>query len=133
MELNRQNQTLNVTGLRELNSSNARSFRAAISATLSADLEMIEIDLSEMQTVDGAGLGALVSLYETANEHRKNGGVAIRLTNPPPPVQQMIELARLHHLFELKPNIPEENRRREEAEFNETSSPLPRVSGNPTT
>ena len=53
--------------------------------------------------MDGAGLGALVSLYETAKEHRKREGFAIRLTNPTPTVQQMIELARLHHLFEIRP------------------------------
>ena len=45
--------------------------------------------------MDGAGLGALVALYETAKELRKRDGFAIRVTNPTPPVQQMIELARL--------------------------------------
>ena len=98
-----QNGTLSVTGLRELNSANAHSFRSAVATALSHDLQTIEIDLSQTQTVDGAGLGALVSLYETANEHRNHGGVAIRLTNPRPPVQQMIELTRLHHLFEITP------------------------------
>jgi anti-anti-sigma regulatory factor len=48
-------------------------------------------------------LGALVSLYEAANRRRNKPGVAIRLTNPSPSVQQIIELARLHHLFEIAP------------------------------
>src|SRR5882724_5235478 len=103
MELNRQDGTLNVTGLRDLNSAGARAFRAEIGAALTPDLRAIEIDLAQVQTVDGAGLGALVFIYQTANEHRKEGELAvIRLNNPPPPVQQMIELARLHHLFEIK-------------------------------
>lgn len=91
-----------MTGIRELNAANAQAFRTALARALSQDLQAIEIDLSQTQSVDGVGLGALVALYETAKEHRKREGFAIRLTNPTPTVQQMIELARLHHLFEIK-------------------------------
>ncbi len=101
MNINHQNGTLSVTGIRELNAANANAFRFALARALSQDLKAIEIDLSQTQAVDGAGLGALVALYETAKEHRKQEGFAIRLTNPTPTVQQMIELARLHHLFEI--------------------------------
>ena len=103
MDISRQNGTLSVTGLRELNSANAHSFRSAVATALSDDLMTIEIDLSQTQTVDGDGLGALVSLYETANRHPNQDGVVIRLKNLRPTVQQMIELARLHHLFEITP------------------------------
>ena len=103
MDIKIQNGTLNVTGPRELNSANADSFRFAVATALSHDLHSIEINLAQTQAVDGAGLGALVSLYETAREHLKHEGFAIRLTNPSPTVQQMIELARLHHLFEMAP------------------------------
>ena len=114
MNISRQNGTLSVTGLRELNSVNAHSFRSAVATALSQDLQTIEIDLSQTQAVDGAGLGALVSLYETANERSNQDGVTLRLTNPRPPVQQMIELTRLHHLFELTPpgSTPHEAPRR---------------------
>lgn len=101
MNINQQNGTLSVTGLRELNAANAQAFRAALARALSQDLKAIEIDLSQTQAVDGVGLGALVALYETAQEHRSQAGFALRLTNPTPTVQQMIELARLHHLFEI--------------------------------
>ena len=104
MNINQQDGTLRVTGLRELNSANAHAFGSSLAKALSQDLKAIEIDLSQTQTVDGAGLGALVALYETAKEHRKREGFAIRLTNPRPTVQQMIELARLHHLFEITPS-----------------------------
>jgi anti-anti-sigma factor len=103
MNINQQNGTLRVTGLRELNAANAQAFRSALVRALSHDLKAIEIDLSHTQAVDGVGLGALVALYETAKEQRKQEGFAIRLTNPTPTVQQMIELARLHHLFEIAP------------------------------
>lgn len=101
MNINQQNGTLSVTGIRELNAANANAFRFALARAMSQDLKAIEIDLSQTQTVDGAGLGALVALYETAKEHRKRESFAIRLANPTPTVQQMIELARLHHLFEI--------------------------------
>ena len=101
MNIDQQNGILSVTGLRELNAANAQAFRSSLARALSQDLKAIEIDLSQTQAVDGAGLGALVALYETAKEHRKREGFAIRLTNPTPTVQQMIELARLHHLFEI--------------------------------
>ena len=104
MNINQQTGTLSVTDLRELNAANANAFRFALAQAMSNDLRAIEIDLSQTQTVDGAGLGALVALYETAKEQRKRDGFAIRLTNPTPTVQQMIELARLHHLFEVTPS-----------------------------
>ena len=101
MNIDEHDGTLSVTGLRELNATNARVFRSTLARALSQDLKAIEIDLSHTQAVDGAGLGALVALYETAKERRKQEGFALRLTHPTPPVQQMIELARLHHLFEV--------------------------------
>lgn len=103
MDISHQNGTLSVTGIRELNAANAHLFHSAIATALSPDLQSIEIDLLHTQVVDGAGLGALVSLYETANKNRNKIGFAIRLTNPSPSVQQIIELARLHHLFEVTP------------------------------
>jgi anti-anti-sigma factor len=103
VNISRQDRTLSVTGLRQLNSTTAQAFHSAIATALSHDLQTIEIDLSQTQTVDGAGLGALVALYETATARRKTDGLRLRLTNPSPPVQQMIELARLHHLFEIAP------------------------------
>ena len=103
MNINQQNGTLSVTGLRELNAANAHAFRSALARAMSHDLQAIEIDLSQTQAVDGVGLGALVALYETAKERGKREDFAIRLTNPQPTVQQMIELARLHHLFEITP------------------------------
>ncbi len=101
MNLERQNGTLSITGLRELCATNARSFRNEVSAALHSGLRTIEIDLSQAGFVDSSGLGALVSLYKAANERNQNGGVTVRLLHPPPPVQQVLELTRMHHLFEI--------------------------------
>ena len=101
MNIQRQDRTLLITGLRELSAANAHSFRDEASAALRPHLEAVEIDFSEAGLVDSCGLGALVSLYKTANQINNNGGVTMRLLNPPPPVQQMFELTRMHHLFEI--------------------------------
>lgn len=103
MEIQRQNGTLSVRGLRELTAANARDLRSAVGTALAPDLERIEIDLSLTDCVDSCGVGALLSLYQNANEINRNGGVALRLLNPQPPVRQMIELTRMHHLFEIVP------------------------------
>jgi anti-anti-sigma factor len=103
MDISRQHKTLSVKGIRELNSANAQSFRSAVATAFSDDLQTIEIDLSQTHSVDGAGLGALVALYEAANQQKNQDRITLRLTNPTPTVQQMIELSRLHHLFEITP------------------------------
>ena len=101
MNIERQNGTLNITGLRELCATNARSFRKEVSAALYPELKTIEIDLSNAGFVDSSGLGALVSLYKAANQGHHNGGVILRLLHPPSAVQQVFELTRMHHLFEI--------------------------------
>lgn len=101
MEIYRQSGTVSVTGISELNSENARAFRAAIGVAISPDFQVIEIDLSQMEFIDGTGMGALVSLYKMAHDYDRLNGVVIRLKDLQPPVLQMIELARLHHLFEI--------------------------------
>jgi anti-anti-sigma factor len=101
MDIRHQNGTLRVSGIRELNAANARKFHSTVATALSQDLQAIEIDLSQTHVLDGAGLGALVLLYETASERIKREGFVLRLTNPTSSVQQIIELARLHHLFEV--------------------------------
>jgi anti-sigma B factor antagonist len=103
MEIQRYNGTLSVHAVRELSAANARSFRNEVCAMLAPELESIEIDLEQTTMVDSCGLGALVSLYRAALQRNRNGGVRIRLLNPQPPVQQLFELTRLHHLFEIVP------------------------------
>ena len=92
---------MNVSGVRELSAANARWFRNEVCARLAPGLKSIEIDLSQTGLVDSCGLGALVSLHKAANDQNRNGGVAVRLLNPLPPVQQVFELTRMHHLFEI--------------------------------
>jgi anti-sigma B factor antagonist len=59
------------------------------------------LDLSETTFVDSFGLGMIASLYKSASDLNTNGPPAIRLLHPQPPVQQLFELTRMHHLFEI--------------------------------
>jgi anti-anti-sigma factor len=103
MDIQRHNGTLSIRTLRELSAANARSFRNEVCAVLAPGLKSIEIDLTQTHAVDSCGLGALVSLYKAANERGHQGGVRVRLLNPQPQVQQLLELTRMHHLFEIVP------------------------------
>jgi anti-sigma B factor antagonist len=89
--------TLTISGLKELGASNANSFRDHARAALTPAQKVIEIDLSETMFVDSCGLGALISLHKLACT--RNGQV--RLLSPTPPVQQILELTRMHRLFEI--------------------------------
>jgi anti-sigma B factor antagonist len=89
--------TLRVGGVKELAASNSNSFRDQVRASLTDSQSVIEIDLSETMFMDSCGLGALISLHKTACG--RNG--LVRLLNPTPPVQQILELTRMHRIFEI--------------------------------
>jgi len=92
---------LSVRGIRELNAANAHAVRDALCAAVVPGLQVIEVDLSELNFVDGCGLGALAALYKTASERDADANPIVRLINPQPAVLQVIELTRMHHLFEV--------------------------------
>ena len=92
-----QGDTLNVGGVKELSAANANAFRDQVRASMADKLKNIDIDLSQTMFLDSCGLGALISLHKTACT--RSG--AVRLLNPTPPVQQILELTRLHRVFEI--------------------------------
>lgn len=89
--------TLNVTGIKELGASTSNSFRDQVRAALNGAQKFIEIDLSQTSFLDSCGLGALISLHKTVCA--RNG--MVRLLNPTPPVQQILELTRMHRIFDI--------------------------------
>ncbi len=89
--------TLKISELVELNASNANNFRDQVRGALANGERHIEIDLSETTFVDSCGLGALIALHKTACD--RNG--TLRLLNPRPAVEQILELTRLHRVFEI--------------------------------
>jgi len=97
MKIQSDGDTLRASGIAELNAANANSFRDETRQAFGQSQRNIEVDLSQTTAVDSCGLGALVALHKTA---AARGGV-LRLINPTPPVQQILELTRMHRIFEV--------------------------------
>ena len=97
MRLKVRGDTLAIGGVEELSAANASHFRDEVRGAMSGPLKNIEIDLSEANFLDSCGLGALISLHKTACSRRG----AVRLLNPASPVQQILELTRMHRIFEI--------------------------------
>jgi len=97
IKLEVQGDTLTIGGIKELSAANANSFRDQVRSAMSESLKNIEIDLSGAEFLDSCGLGALISLHKTACG--RNG--LVRLVNPALPVQQILELTRMHRIFEI--------------------------------
>jgi len=101
MEIQRQNGTLSISDLSELTFANAHEFRKAVLPKLDSELKQIVVDLSQTEFIDGGGLGALLMIYRTANEKIPGRIVRMRLLYPQPPVQQMLDLTQMRHLFDI--------------------------------
>jgi anti-sigma B factor antagonist len=97
MKLQSNGNILRASGITELSAANANAIRDETRQAFTNGHRNIEIDLSQTTAVDSCGLGALVALHKTA---AARGGV-LRLINPTPPVQQILELTRMHRIFEV--------------------------------
>jgi anti-sigma B factor antagonist len=97
MKVQTQGDTLNISGIKELGAANSQSFRDQVRGAFHDAQRNIDIDLSQTMFVDSCGLGALISLHK-ATCNRQG---AVRLLNPTPPVQQILELTRMHRIFEI--------------------------------
>ncbi len=87
---------LAVAGLAELTWVNSKRFRRQVCASLNGH-SVVEIDLSRTTSIDCAGLGALLAIRDLI---RARAGV-VRLLNPSPPVQQLLDLVRAGQVFEI--------------------------------
>jgi anti-sigma B factor antagonist len=97
MKIQTQGNTLLVSGLTELNATNAGGFRDAVRAGLNAQVTHLDVDLSETRFLDSSGLGALIALHKTVTAAKG----LVRILRPTPTAQQILELTRLHRVFEI--------------------------------
>ena len=97
MRIEHAGDTLQIFAVKELDAATATSFQDAVKEALSGSIRQIEVDLSSTLFVDSCGLGALVALRKLVGGRPG----AFRLLNPPPSVQQMLELTRLYRLVEV--------------------------------
>ena len=97
MKLQVAGETLQISELPELTTAGSSAFRDRARAAFTPALKYFEIDLSQTAFIDSSGLGALIALHKTACG--RGGG--LRLLRPQPPVRQLLELTRMHRLFEI--------------------------------
>jgi anti-anti-sigma factor len=101
MQIEQNGETLAVSGINTLNAANSQTFRRVLCGSLPAEVKTIKLDLSETQSIDCRGLGALVALQKCAA--RKNRKVAINVVNPSPRIQRLFELTHMDRFFEIVP------------------------------
>lgn len=89
--------TLRVSDVSVLGAANSKDFREEVQAAMGKAQIHIEVDLSRTSYVDSCGLGALIALNKRARS--RNG--AVRLLNPSPPIEQILELTRMDQVFEI--------------------------------
>lgn len=97
MKLQQIDSTLMVTGLVDLNASNAVTVRDAVRGSLVPAVQNVDFDLSVTRFVDSSGLGALISIHKTMMAR----GGTVRVLNPTATVEQVLEVTRLNRLFEI--------------------------------
>lgn len=81
----------------ELTAPNAAVFREETRAAVSAQHKSVEIDMSQTRFLDSSGLGALISIHKLMCSR----GGSVRIRNPTPTVLQILELTRMHRIFEI--------------------------------
>jgi anti-sigma B factor antagonist len=87
-----------VVRVRRLDAAAARDFKLECEAAWHAGLSEVEIDLGQVELVDSSGIGALLSVYKKLPAQA--AGVKLRRVRPA--VQSVIELLRLHRIFEIQ-------------------------------
>jgi anti-sigma B factor antagonist len=97
MKMQAQGSTLLISEIKELGAANANGFRDWVRSSMADGQNNIDVDLSQTTFIDSCGLGALIALHKTACA--RHG--AVRLLHPKPPVQQLLDLTRMHKIFEI--------------------------------
>ncbi|MEI6175612.1 MAG: STAS domain-containing protein [Verrucomicrobiota bacterium] len=99
MNIERKDTTLHVSNIHELTAGTAPEVKNQLRLNFADGLIHIDCDCSNLDFVDSSGLGALISMQKLANER----GGKLRLLSLKPSVVQVLELTRLHRVFEIVP------------------------------
>lgn len=97
MHTERKDNTLLVSEVKELTSATAPEVKNHLRLHLVGGLMNIDFDCASLMFIDSSGLGALISMQKLANER----GGKLRLLAPKPAVLQVLELTRLHRVFDI--------------------------------
>ena len=103
MDLRTVDTALIVSDLPELTATNAPETKKQVREAIKDSHNRVDFDLSKTTFLDSSGLGVLIGLHKTMAS--KSG--SIRIVNPSQNVQQVLELTRLHRLFEIATTEPQ--------------------------
>ena len=84
-------------GVPRLDAASARDFKKQIELIWSSEVRRVELDFAAVDFIDSSGVGALLSVYKRLPKE----SASVRLVNVKAPVQSVIELLRLHRIFEI--------------------------------
>lgn len=105
MKIKADNDVVRVSDLRELGEDQAGDLAADLGAAVSGGARIVEFDLSQFRAIDYGVVDRLIAIHDAVS---RAGALVWRLVNPPPDVRQLLELVRLHRVFEITPpRIPE--------------------------
>ncbi len=84
-------------GVNRLDASSSRHFKKEFESLWSDGIRDVELDFENVEFIDSSGVGALLGVYKRLPENE----ASVRLTKVKAPVQSVIELLRLHRIFEI--------------------------------
>jgi anti-sigma B factor antagonist len=97
MKIEARGESVRVSEIPALGADEAGGFRDQVRGSLTDGQKFIEVDLSDTRFLDSSGLGALIALHKTASSRQGT----LRVINPRPQVRQLLELTRMHRVFEI--------------------------------
>ena len=100
MNFQYQDRTLLISGVVELNATNAGAFRDATREAFKPETTIVTVDLAAARFVDSSGLGALVTVHKAMLAR----GGKLQILNPSPMARQVLELTQLHRVFVIIPS-----------------------------
>ncbi|MEM9158277.1 MAG: STAS domain-containing protein [Verrucomicrobiota bacterium] len=93
------NGTLKVElGVNRLDAASSRDFKKEVDQIWSDDVQTVEMDFDKVDFIDSSGVGALLGVYKRLPQK----SATVRLNRVKAPVQSVIELLRLHRIFEIQ-------------------------------
>jgi anti-sigma B factor antagonist len=98
MKIESNGECLSISEINELTAMNSAQFRDKVSSAINNSQTVIEVNLSQTRFMDSSGLGALFALYRATSQRE---GMVLRLLNPMPEIEQLLDLTQMQQLFEI--------------------------------
>jgi anti-sigma B factor antagonist len=99
--MNIHEETINKTGVLKLtgrlDAASVKNFKDAVTSLVKKEISNIVIDMNDVEFVDSSGLGSLVSCLRIVN----NEGGDIRLSSLQNQIRALLELTRMHRVFQI--------------------------------